>query len=172
MWTQLRKEFDIGNYWGVDLKPKKGRLKIDSVRILQQPGWSFDVIDVDTYGSPWKHWLAMVPNLTKSATIFLTIGSTLFKGSTDSWLLSSIGCVFKQAKLPESMYGKLSEFGTNYALANINKYATITEAVEAVSDGNARYIGVRLEPIKNGLPVVDATSKPEHRKAIKEQCNV
>jgi hypothetical protein len=172
MWSQLQKEFSVGSYWGVDLKPKKGRLKIDSVRILQQPGWSFDVIDVDTYGSPWRHWLAILPNLTKSTTIFLTIGSTMFKGSTDSSLLSSIGCVFSRARLPESMHGKLSEFGTSYILANVSNFAKITEAVEAVSTGNARYIGVRLEPIKKGLPVVDATSKPEHRKAVKEQCNV
>lgn len=27
LWTQLRKEFEIKSYWGVDVKPKAGRLR-------------------------------------------------------------------------------------------------------------------------------------------------
>ncbi|HZU48538.1 MAG TPA: hypothetical protein VFA16_15010, partial [Mycobacterium sp.] len=54
IWRKLRQEFEC-DYWGVDVKPKRGRLSIDSVRILAQPGWPHDVLDIDTYGSPWRH---------------------------------------------------------------------------------------------------------------------
>lgn len=72
LWGELRREFSDCDYWGVDLKPKSGRLKIDSVRILAQPGWTQNVIDIDTYGSPFKHWAAMLPNVTRPLTVFLT----------------------------------------------------------------------------------------------------
>jgi hypothetical protein len=79
IWSKLRKEFPIASYWGVDLKAKSGRLKIDSSRVLEQPGWKENVIDVDTYGSPWEHWTAILQNMGESATVFLTIG-TMSKG--------------------------------------------------------------------------------------------
>jgi hypothetical protein len=55
LWGTLRQEFECESYWGLDLKRKPGRLSIDSSRVLAQPGWPQDVIDIDTYGSPWKH---------------------------------------------------------------------------------------------------------------------
>lgn len=172
MWTQLQKEFAVSRYWGVDLKPKKGRLKIDSVKVLEQPGWDFDVIDVDTYGEPWKHWLALLPNLAKPATVFLTIATIRMGGggniSREARKLLGIDGL---SSLPQSFCGKLSTLAGDLALACGSKSATIVEAVEAVSTGNARYIGVRLEP-KNGLPAAPTASKPKHRKAVKEQCNV
>jgi len=167
MWTELRKTNAIASYWGVDVKPKKGRLKLDSVRILQQRGWPQDVIDVDTYGSPWKHWFAIMQNIEKPLTVFLTVGSTAFSGSTDKTILQTIGCVFSK-QLPETICGRLSEFGTSYALAKAADFCTIIEAVESVSDGNARYFGVRLEPQKmNGQPLVTA-SRSQHTQSLRE----
>jgi hypothetical protein len=155
MWTTLRRTHPVQSYWGVDVKPKKGRLKIDSIRVLQQ-GVKQDVIDVDTYGSPWKHWFALLQNLNEAKTVFLTIGSTMMKGATDSAVIASLGCVFKTLTLPESFYGKLDEIGVNYTLATGCRFAKIVEAVESVSTGNARYIGVRLEPKNDGQHVSDA----------------
>lgn len=70
----LRTEFAIAQYWGVDVTPKSGRLKIDSVRILGQPGLEQNVIDIDTYGSPWKYWFALTRNAHASLTVFPTSG--------------------------------------------------------------------------------------------------
>lgn len=42
--------------------------------MLTQPGWQADILDLDTYGSPWKHYNAMLPNLSGPLTVFLTIG--------------------------------------------------------------------------------------------------
>ena len=172
MWTQLQKEFAVSRYWGVDLKPKKGRLKIDSVRVLQQTGWDFDVIDVDTYGAPWKHWLQILGNLRKPASVFLTIGQNKmvggFQGAAPKEMIESLGI---PTKTPNSIAANLWQLGSRNLLAKALQFATIVEAVEAVSTGNARYIGVRLEPInKNSLPAATTASKPKHRKADKEQC--
>src|SRR6266576_3131176 len=90
LWRTLRKEFPLASYWGLDLKPKKGRLKLDSVRVLAQPGWPQNVVDVDTYGSPWKHWTALLPHVTKPLTVFLTIGHAHRLG-IDSVTLETLG---------------------------------------------------------------------------------
>lgn len=65
IWKTLRREFTIAGYWGVDTKRKPGRLRLDSSRILAQAGWLQNVVDIDTYGSPWRHWLAMLPNVKR-----------------------------------------------------------------------------------------------------------
>jgi hypothetical protein len=74
LWGTLRNEFVIASYWALDLKTKRGRLKVDSSRILAQRGWTENIIDIDTYGSPWTHWENMLPNITAPTTAFLTIG--------------------------------------------------------------------------------------------------
>jgi len=146
MWNELRRTHPVASYWGLDVKPKKGRMKIDSLRVVAQDGLDQDVIDVDTYGSPWKHWFAILRNVNRPITVFLTIGSTMIKGATDSAVLAALGCQFINLKLPESFYGKLDEIGVTYSLAMGCRFASIVEAVESVSTGNARYLGVRLEP--------------------------
>ncbi len=146
IWTKLRKEFEC-DYWGVDVKRKAGRLKVDSVRILQQPGWVQDVIDIDTYGSPWKHWEAMLPNVHRPLTVFLTIGR--YSMGVDRRVFGWLGC--GGLKIPAGLNGKLDEMALPYCLLASSSYGIIIqEAVEAVSSGNARYVGVRLFP-KGGI---------------------
>lgn len=172
MWGTLQEEFLVANYWGVDLKQKKGRLKIDSIRILQQ-GIGEDVIDIDTYGSPWKHWFAVIANFKNATTVFLTIGNqnttAMSPGSHGDKLIESF-----PPSTPDFLKAKyLRENDVILGLAKASQFATITEAIEAVSTGNARYIGVRLEPInKNSLPTVDAASKPKQSKAVRSNANV
>jgi hypothetical protein len=150
LWGHLRREFDVASYWGVDVKAKKGRLKIDSVRILQQPGWPQDVIDVDTYGSPWKHWAALLANLARPVTVFLTIGqvATGTVGSLDMKCYQAAGMVFPTLKVPAAFGVKLASVLTHYVLTAVPPTVRIVEAVEAEAQGNARYIGVRLEPVR------------------------
>lgn len=89
IWNRLAAEFSIESYWGVDLKPKAGRLKIRSERILAQAGWTENVIDIDTYGSPWKHWESLLPNVRQAVTVFLTIGQ--WQMGTDKIILERLG---------------------------------------------------------------------------------
>jgi len=145
LWGQLRQEFQVDRYWGLDTKPKQGRLKLDSMRVLAQPGWTQNVIDIDTYGSPWKHWLALLPNLTQPTTVFLTIGQLrIGGGQVDRIALESVG--IGGLKLPQSLGTKLHDFAVRYCLTRCYDYGLITvSAMESVSDGNARYVGIRLE---------------------------
>ena len=73
IWTTLRREYEV-DYWGIDKERKRGRMHLDSIRVLQQPGWRADVVDIDTYGSPWGHWMALLENATQPLTVFLTYG--------------------------------------------------------------------------------------------------
>lgn len=166
LWNIIRRTHPVASYWGVDQKKKKGRLAIDSVRLLQQKGITQNIIDIDTYGSPWKHWLALLPNLTQPRTVFLTIGGTMHRGSTCSDVLQVLGCEFRTQDFPVSFWGKLSQIGTTYVLARGCVHATIVEAVEAQVSGSARYIGVRLEPKNDGQQV--ATADRQHNSVAKE----
>jgi len=148
IWSQLRSEFAVARYWGVDVKPKKGRLGIDSVRILEQPGWMQNVIDVDTYGEPWPHWFAVLRNLSQPTTVFLTAGK---KNNTtaSNQVLGLAGIRFKRAKLPLAIRAKLYGRLTDFAMFTIPPSVRIVEAAEAGMgrECDTRYIGIRVEPV-------------------------
>ena len=151
IWNELRREYPVAGYWGVDLKPKKGRLKVDSVRILGLPGFAQNVVDIDTYGSPWKHWTALLPNAPDRLTVFLTIGLVKMAGGNyDRSILAPLGITFEKLKLPQQFGVRLGELGVTTCLAQARKHGfEIIECMEADNEGGtARYIGVRLEKVK------------------------
>lgn len=144
IWNKLRSEYDLASYWGLDVKRKPGRLRLDSARVLQQPGWSQNVIDVDTYGSPWEHWSGILANFRDAVTVFLTIGQVTYGGSRlINVVRHSLG--IGKLKIPNAIGAKLNAFATIPLISTANESATIVEAAEAFPSGNARYIGVRLE---------------------------
>lgn len=145
IWGELSKDQPLGSYWGVDLKPKKGRIKIDSERVLAQPGWAFDVIDVDAYGSPWNHWAAILNHMTEDVTVFLTVGLVRIGGGGKLSTIQKQVLGITGLKVPESICGKLHELSAKYLLAKTEEHGiTIQECIEAFPSANARYIGVRL----------------------------
>jgi len=147
IWTKLRREMAIASYWGVDLKPKKGRLKIDSSRVLAQPGWTDNVIDVDVYGSPWSHWNAVLEHAPGPVTIFLTIGQhrSSVGGSLSKGAIAAMGLTGLAKVLPRGMHARLADLSVKHCLATAAEMGrTIIDAIEAFPHGNARYIGVRL----------------------------
>lgn len=148
LWSTLRDDHAVASYYGVDMKPKKGRLKIDSQRILSIPGWRYDVIDVDTYWSPWKHYREIVRNMRQPATVFLTIGIVRMGGGggVDPLEADALGMRELIDVVPRSLIGKLHGIGVEYSLALAHRFGVkILEAVEALPPGkNARYIGCRL----------------------------
>ena len=154
LWRELRKTHKIESYLGLDVKPKKGRLKIDSARYLEAGGWDHNCIDVDTYGCPWHHWFALLANLPYGkATVFLTIGKGL-RGlsiiSKDS--LAAMGLA--GFKIPPAIQGRLWGHVFTYCIAASRQQdIEITEAIEATSTGNARYIGMRIEKSKSSIDI-------------------
>lgn len=149
LWNILRKEFIVPSYFPVDVKRRKGRLPIDSVRLVSLPGASFDVVDIDTYGSPWKHWFALLPNLHNDCTVFLTIGSTRTAACpqhVDSLALNAAGLIFRNLHCPLSLLALMERLTHDYCLALASKYGMKTvEIAEAFPQKNARYLGLRLQ---------------------------
>lgn len=155
LWNSLFREFTVASYWGIDVKPKPGRVRLDSARVLAQPGWPQNVIDIDTYGSPWKHWEAMLPNVVRPVTVFLTIGQLTqgVVGSLGDLPLVYMGLGSLAKKLPSGFHSTwmLRTRCVPYALRRAVDFGiNVIEAVEAVSTGSVRYIGVRLEPTISG----------------------
>lgn len=157
IWRRLRRDCQVASYWGVDLKPKKGRLKIDSIRVLEQPGWTDNIIDIDTYGSPWAHWLAMLPHVTEPMTVFLTIGIAGPKRVKLSRLeLETMGITMPRIfSLSGALTHNLIDTAVQRMLAIPGRYGwRVAEAKEAyrLNDGamrhwRTRYMGVRLESL-------------------------
>ena len=173
MWGTLRKEFPVASYWGLDLKPKKGRLKLDSVRVLQQPGWPQDVVDIDTYGSPWKHWMAMLPNVRRPTTVFLTIGNQNQTATSPNSHGADVLFHFPPSTPPTLAGVVARRFDVTRGLTRSCEHGLIlVEAVEAVSTGNARYVGVHLVPQEAAAASAVTPAAPEPPIAAKEQPNV
>jgi hypothetical protein len=146
IWKQLRDEYHVDSYFGVDWKRKRGRLAIDSKRILAQPNLPQNVIDIDTYGSPWAHWLALLPNLTRPTSVFLTIGDqnrvAMEPGATGSY---DVGFPPSTPKVLMGMMGR--KIAASILLTKATSLYTIAEATEAIAVGaHARYLGIHLIP--------------------------
>jgi hypothetical protein len=166
LWNQLRQEFPIAGYWGLDLKKRKGRLRLNSVRVLQQAGWPQNVVDIDTYGAPWKHWMALLPHVERAVTVFLTIGQ--WQMGTDRLILDAVGA--SRLRLSPGIACKLHRLATSYLLTMAYDYGIrLREAVEAVSTGHARYLGVRLEPSGNGATVDCSGAEPTDERLADEK---
>lgn len=161
IWNRLRSDFALKSYWGVDVKSKKGRLKIDSRRVVCQPDLRCNVIDIDTYGMPWDHWLGLLPNISEPTTVFLTIGlvtmgggSALSKSVRSSieipadWPLSP---VFTEELVRVSV-------ATFISMPAANGYRVV-EAWESTRGARARYIAVRFD-----RPAAEA-QKPRGKKS-------
>lgn len=142
LWNQLRREFEIAKYLGVDLKPKRGRLKIDSRAILSRPGWFYDVVDIDTYGSPWRHLEALVNTLKSGVTVFITIGRVMM--GVDKAELKALG-LHNLRNLPPTLGSKVVKNNLSTVLTSICSSVTIQEMVESPPGRNARYIAIRLK---------------------------
>lgn len=144
LWKRLREEFDV-MYWGVDKKHGRARLSMDSTRVLAAPGWSFDIIDVDTYGAPWEHWESILRNGRKDLTVFLTIGAVSFGGATNAAALRALGLAPIARHIPTAMRGQLTDRATEYALAQAFDYGwDVIECQEAPPNRATRYMGLRI----------------------------
>lgn len=73
IWSALAEEFKV-DVFGCDIKRKKGRLKGNSVAVIGAEGFKADIIDIDTYGSPFQHLFALMRTLTDATTVFATFG--------------------------------------------------------------------------------------------------
>jgi hypothetical protein len=161
IWGTLAKEFSVGDYLALDVKEKKGRLKLDSLRYLQNQEWRHDVVDLDAYGSPWRHLFEVIKRLASPVElggrllgrsrletgpdrclVFLTIGETIWK-QQQSDALEYCGI---PVDVPPAIKGQLGDFILENCLAApLTAGLQIVRAAEAFNPGgNARYIGMQI----------------------------
>jgi hypothetical protein len=143
IWSVLRKEFSVTEYLALDIKKKRNRLKIDSLRYLQNQKWKHDIVDLDAYGSPWEHWQEVLKSDRQGEiTVFLTIGSAVF-GRLSNFARNAMGI---PSETPHGMDKQLSEISVSFCLSTACKYGWIIEdCKEALNHGgNARYLGIRI----------------------------
>jgi len=152
LWSRLLKEFPVTGYWGMDKKPKKGRVLVDSARILASGSWQADVIDIDPYGEPWAHWFALLRTGQAPLTVFLTVGMMQTRiGGGGLRLISKevqhvLGVDRLTRKVAPGLLGKLHEVATDYCLRSALSYGwTVVECQEALPSVTTRYFGLRLE---------------------------
>jgi hypothetical protein len=169
LWGRLRSEFSVGYYYGVDVKPKKGRLAIDSRRVICQPGLNCNVIDIDTYGLPWDHWVALLPTIVEPTTVFLTaaLASQRAKqksgGSTLPKSVKSVLGIPAEWDISKVFTDQLCGIAVAHYLSMpaANGYRVV-EAWESTRGSRARYIGVRLDRV-----VVEEPIKRKGRRAAR-----
>ena len=146
LWGEIRQSIKLVSYLGLDVKKKKGRLGIDSSRYLAAGCNAFDVIDVDTYGAPWKHWFEILKHMEQPTTVFLTVGMIKKGGGGALQNEEKEALGITGLHVPMGICGRLHELSVKCCLTACYRYdIMIVDAVEAASTGNARYIGVRLE---------------------------
>ncbi|MDR0477679.1 MAG: hypothetical protein LBH14_07075 [Desulfobulbaceae bacterium] len=147
LWRTLRREFAPPLYFPVDLKPKKGRIKIDSSRLLAAGNWHFDCIDIDTYGEPWRHWRQVVEHGRGAITVFLTCGLIRVGGGSVSDEVAKwcgLGPLLEMA--PRTLLtSSCAPIAVAYAINRaITSGFSILEALESSPSRHARYFGVRM----------------------------
>lgn len=160
MWGRLREEFIVRSLVGIDVKPKNGRLRGDSARLLDQPGWTQDVIDVDTYGSPWEHWAAILRHLDRPRTVFLTWGIVSAGGG------SGLPNVVREAVglpenwvIPASMTNTICAVAAPYLLTPCRRRSYNSRSGGSVVGWQRPLSGRQAGTNKNGPPCWNRTGR-------------
>ena len=144
IWTVLRKEYPECNYCGIDKRKIEGVLHADSKRILST-GMVADVIDIDTYGSPWGHWHNLIPNIKNETIVFLTIGSTGMRNQSKQ-AMKIAGLQFSKLKLPGTLAGKFDNIINMRNIKAVEQYSyVIVNEAKIIESKNVKYIGLHLQ---------------------------
>jgi len=154
LWTQLEKEFPLESYFGVDTKSQRGRLTIDSSRIIDKLPEETTFIDIDTWGSPVPHLLALCKGKTRYdyVGVALTIGMITRRGAGAipkeiQYLMGLTDNIRIRMKLQGPLTAKLQKYIYPYILylPTLHDY-DIIDIVEAVPPSRtARYFGMILQ---------------------------
>jgi hypothetical protein len=149
LWRRLRSKHTVTSYWGVDIKRARGRLRASSVSILAAGPIDADVIDIDTCGSPWQHWGALLSRLPAwPCSVFLTFGRRSAGGPSNMAREAqrALGLDQLRRPVPKTLLGSVSRLEPTYAVAAAAKLCTVVEAVMSPDGRRARYLGVHLAP--------------------------
>ena len=156
IWQALRQDYRIRSYWGLDAKKSAGRIAARSERILECPGWQADIVDVDTYGSPWKHWAQILSHGPTPLTVFLTVGQVVMGASTlSAEALVALGVVFPTLAVSPGLMAKIHPLVIPFQLTYLGRSdKVVVEAKQIIIAGlgatRVVYVGLRLEESHHG----------------------
>lgn len=124
-------------------------VRVKSERVLGLRGISENVIDIDTYGQPWKHWYPLLANVTPPTTVFLTVTTAI--GGLSNLSKHDVRVLgLRHLPIPSGVMASLARLAIQYHLAAADEHGlAITCAKEAFPHGNARYLGLRLEAVSD-----------------------
>lgn len=145
IWGTLRREYPVKSYWGVDVKGKSGRMKVNSERVLSAGAIDANVIDIDTYGWPYDHYRPLLEHLREPATVFLTIGIVGLRAMPKTLLADMTG--FK-SMLPIGLCSRMTEPGLQFMFNRPHDFGMDVALCEKAHAGNAHYVGLRIIPKK------------------------
>ena len=149
IWQRIRRRFPC-TYMGADTALRTVGVKVDSVRLFDLP-WEWDVIDVDTYGEPWRHWEAICRTCRQPVTVFLTVGIVRMFGwspKASPYIHRALGCPDETPPAIESQYMEdMHAWLLSYAAKLYGR--TIEDCRRVVGNSRVSYYGCRLLPGKD-----------------------
>lgn len=153
IWRTLMKEFEVERYLAIDKNPAKGRIATDSARVLLSRPLSWNVIDIDTYGSPMRHFKALEGGIESPTVVFLTYGR-IPVGTDDSLLWRDVGWTDEFARRVPAMlrHRIIGRYGTSSALRSASGAAIIIEAFGYRTPTGTEYVSVLMDKAPAGAP--------------------
>ena len=152
LWGWLRREVRVRAYLGLDLKKRRLGLRMDSARFLAEAAWRFDMIDIDTYGSPFAHLMALLDNFRVPAvTVAWTWGLARLtpggeRGNLDGATTRLLGLDSVAKVAPVSLLAQAKPLALGLWLTECrNRNILVHGLCEALPSRRARYLGARLE---------------------------
>ena len=150
IWRGLRGRLKLADYVPVDLAPRLPGTQVGDVtddRFLAAFDLSrFNVVDIDTYGEPWKPWRYIYERLTRKTAVFLTHGAVSSPGGSNisKFVLERLGIPLDW-KIP--LKRELSLFAARYLLLAPSSTARITAGWKVCLQ-NVTYYGLICIPQK------------------------
>lgn len=139
-------------YTAIDDHGTLGAIPADSLPLIPILGRDCDVIDIDTYGSPWEHWVSVLRDTPpRPLTVCLTFGASML-GALTVESLKAIGMHSAMARtVPIGMHKAIGMLLPTYMMALPPMLGWRVEYhAESRRGKTARYIGVRLQAANVG----------------------
>jgi len=148
IWRRLRAELPVERYVPIDRKPDRAAvpetLRLDSRAALERMDLAaFNVVDVDTYGEPWDHWLTACRRIARRTAVFLTHGFvSVAGGNVSRTVRRELGI---PAAWPIPIGPALAKLSASFLLSRGCKSARLRSALRWTSS-RVDYYGLILEP--------------------------
>ena len=112
--------------------------------VFSRPANTDGYFDIDTYGNPWDHWVALLPNVSARMLVFLTVGSYGGLGRLSKTALRVLGLA--SIHVPPVIQPRLLDRSINACLALPLKRGLSVTVWTTKASKNAQYFAALVEP--------------------------